>query len=81
MPTTRRGVDIAYRVRIDYREPTYEARVGAKSDPYSWTYEILATTPQEAAEDALRQFREITRVSNVGWLRQVVSVRVLRPVA
>lgn len=71
-----RPIASAYRVRIDYREPTYEARAGQKRSPYSWTYEVVAANENEAARMALREFRETARVSSVGWFREVVAVHV-----
>ncbi len=64
-------------MRIDYREPTYEARVGPKDRAYSWTYEVVARTEQEAAEAALRKFFHTTHQSSVGWVREVVDVSVM----
>jgi hypothetical protein len=80
MPS-RRPLASAYRVRIDYREPTYEARVGPKRTPYTWTYEVVAPNEKEAAQIALREFRETARVSSVGWLREVVGIQVRHDVA
>lgn len=70
-----------FRVRIDYREPTYEARVGPKDCAYTWTYEVVAGNEQEAAEAALRKFFHTTRQSSVGWVREVVDVSVMPTVA
>ena len=81
MPAIGRGVDNAYRVRIDYREPTYEARYGPKRAPYSWTYEIMAPDEQEAARLALLEFQDTARVSSVGWIREVVAIQVQHHVA
>ena len=67
----------AFRVQIEYREPTYELRVGPKPAPYRWTYEIVARSETEAAESALQRFHGTMRASSVGWIREVVAVQVL----
>jgi hypothetical protein len=65
-----------FRVRIQYREPTYEMRHGRKLEPYHWVYEIVAGSEAEAAASALREFHGTTRASSVGWVREVVGVHV-----
>jgi len=67
-----------YMVAIEYREPTYEERVGKKPEPYRWTFQITATTEAEASQAALREFRTIERLSGVGWTRNIVSINVRR---
>ncbi|MHB8876998.1 MAG: hypothetical protein ACYC8T_25155 [Myxococcaceae bacterium] len=66
-----------YVVEIRYREPTYEVRSGSKDQPYSWRYRISAGSEDEARAGALGQFAALAEVSSVGWVREVVGVRVL----
>jgi hypothetical protein len=41
----------------------------------------VAPNEKEAAQIALREFRETARVSSVGWLREVVGIQVRHDVA
>jgi hypothetical protein len=63
-----------YRVRIHYREPTYELANGAHKRPFHWTYTITATSPHEAQLLALEEFRQMAIASGVGWVRQILLV-------
>ena len=74
MSSERLTDSCVYRVRIEYREPTYELRTGPKPAPYRWTYEIVATSTGEASAAALSEFRTMATLSSVGWTRQVVGV-------
>jgi hypothetical protein len=65
-----------YVVEVWYREPTYEAHVGPKAEPYSWRYRIKAGSEAEAQEFALGQFKALAEVSSVGWVREVIEVKV-----
>ena len=65
-----------YLVTIYYREPTYERYHGAKEKPYHWTYRVRAKGEKSARDGALMEFREMARLSNVGWGREVESVEV-----
>ena len=65
-----------YLVEVWYREPTYEASVGPKAEPYTWRYRIRAYSEAEAQERALGQFKALAEVSSVGWVREVVEVKV-----
>jgi hypothetical protein len=76
MPRRRLHQVETYLVTIEYREPTYELRAGAKPRPYGWTYEIVAADESAARESALEEFRWVTRASSVGWIREVVGVTV-----
>lgn len=70
-----------YRVRILYREPTYEMYAGPKKDPYQWTYPVpmeATTPPTVATAQALAEFREMERRSSVSWVREVVAVELVR---
>ena len=67
-----------YVVEIQYREPTYELRVGPKKHPYSMTYKIHTTSEDSAAAKAIAEFERITEVSSVGWIREIVDVDVKR---
>jgi hypothetical protein len=78
MPRARLHQAQTYLVTIEYREPTYELRVGPKTRPFGWTYEIVAADESSARESALREFWWVTRASSVGWVREVVGVHVRR---
>lgn len=66
-----------YEVRIDYREPSYELRVGKKEDPYFWVYRVAAPSEDEAKRQALERFREFEAASGVGWVRVVLQVQAI----
>jgi hypothetical protein len=70
-----------YQVVVSYREPGYEERVGPRATPYRWTYAVVAENEEEARATALREFREVSRLSSVGWWREVVGVEVREPPA
>ena len=65
-----------YKVTVRYREPTYEARNTPRRDPFRWTYTLSAEGEDQARRRALHEFREVTRLSSVGWSREVVAVDV-----
>jgi len=73
---TSEAVETVYRVRVWYREPTYEARTGPRAEPFRWTFTVRANGEEEARRRALREFEEVSRQSSVGWSREVVSVEV-----
>lgn len=66
-----------YRIRIRYREPDFERRNGPRDEPFSWTFEIRATTASAAESAAIREFHDIARQSSVCWERVIVDVEVL----
>ena len=72
----KNGVGKLYRVVVSYREPEYEARTGPRGAPYRWTYAVRAESEEEARRWALNEFREVSRLSSVGWWREVVAVEV-----
>ena len=55
-----------YRVRIYYREPTYEERAGSKDRPYRGAFTVEAADEGEAREKALEEFKRMERLSGVG---------------
>jgi hypothetical protein len=65
-----------FTVKVYYREPTYELRVGPKADPYSMQYEIPAHDQDEAIRRATAALNESLPESSVGWIRDVVGVTV-----
>lgn len=65
-----------YTVVVSYREPEYEARTAPRATPYRWTYAVRAESEEEARRWALSEFREVSRLSSVGWWREVVAVEV-----
>jgi hypothetical protein len=69
----------SYDIEILYREPTFELRGSEREEPFSWNYEVTASTPEFAFEEALARFREMAADSGVSWIRKVVVIRV-RPI-
>ena len=65
-----------YKVVVSYREPSYEEQTGPREAPYRWTYVILAESEEQARQRALSEFREVSRLSSVGWWREVVAIEV-----
>ena len=63
-----------WRVRIHYREPSFEARLGRQGAPFVWTYEVQAGDATTAIGAALRTFEEAAASSRVRWVRKVVDV-------
>ncbi len=63
-------------VRIFYREPTYELQAGPRSEPYSWTYRIVADNEEGAIQQACEEFRAMERQSSVGWVRVISGTEV-----
>ncbi len=65
-----------FKVKINYREPTYAASRNASPKAYSWTYEVSAANPLAARRRAVEDFRDTARLSSVGWVREIVSTEV-----
>lgn len=76
----RRQAEHHYEVTIRYREPSYARSVGSKAEPYRWTFEIDSDDDEHARAEAVDRFREMERLSSVGWARQIerIDVRVCR---
>jgi len=64
----------SYRVVIEYREPTYAARAGPSAKTYRGTFRVEARSPASAEVLAREEFREMERLSSVGWAREIVRV-------
>lgn len=64
-------------VEIQYREPGYELRHGARDEPFRFRYRINASGEDSAKWYALEEFRRISAMSSVGWIRDVVGVDVI----
>lgn len=64
-------------VEIHYREPGYELRYGARDQPFRFRYRIDASSEESARSYALEEFRRISEMSSVGWIRDVVCVDVM----
>lgn len=64
-------------VELQYREPGYEARTGPRAQPFRFRYRISANSEAQARWLALEEFRRITELSSVGWIRDVVGVDVI----
>ncbi len=59
-----------YRVIVPYREPVYEVHRGRRrKKPYLATYEIEASTREEAVAIAIHRTEGRSSDSNVGWSR------------
>jgi hypothetical protein len=69
---------MTFLVELSYREPSYEARTGVHREPYRFRYRIEAPSEEAAVSHALREFREISALSGVGWGRDVVGCEVSR---
>lgn len=65
-----------YEVTIRYREPSYERAAGPRAEPFRWTYEIVSDDDDSARRRAVSQFREMERLSSVGWVREIDSIDV-----
>ena len=69
-----------FRVRILYREPTYqshqEGREGRKR-PYRWTYVVEAQCSEDAKAQAMDEFRQVERLSSVGWSREITDIEIV----
>lgn len=63
-------------VEVQYREPSYETRHGAREAPYRFRYRIDAASEGAATQLALAEFWRISQISSVGWVREVVDVHV-----
>lgn len=72
--STMSGGRHTFRVRIHYREPTYEMYAGSKRKPYHWTYQIVAPDAAAAKALALEEFHAMARNSGVSWTREVVLI-------
>lgn len=59
-----------YRVVVEYREPSYELRLGSDR-AYTISYDVLAESPGDAVRQGLDEFHATARLSNVGWSREV----------
>ncbi len=64
----------SFRVRIFYREPTYELSRGARRAPYSGTFVVEARDESEAKQGAIDEFNAIAKQSSVGWVREILEV-------
>ena len=60
-----------YHVRIEYREPEFELRIGRKKRPYLTGYDFEARDQGEAARLAVAAFQGDARESGVGWRRVI----------
>ena len=65
-----------YRVRIEYREPTFHPDGGPRDTPYTWTFRVRASSEEAALALARDEFRDVERQSGVGWVRVIVSTTV-----
>lgn len=59
-----------YRVVVEYREPSYELRLGSDR-VYTISYEVRAGSPSDAVRQGVDEFHQTARLSGVGWSREV----------
>jgi len=79
LPSPPTPICRTYRVKILFREPTYELYNGPRAEPYFWTHDVRTTTEEVAVERATAVFLEMAKESSVMWIRKIVrtEVRVL----
>lgn len=65
---------MTFLVEIRYREPTYEARHGARAEPYRWRYRVRAPSEVAATRVAVDEFHHMEVISAVGWPRDIVAI-------
>lgn len=68
---------MTFLIELRYREPSYEARDGARDEPYRFRYRIEASSEEVAVWQAMQEFRRISAMSGVGWARDVVGCDVI----
>jgi hypothetical protein len=67
-----------FTVRIEFREPTFEAVTWPRAEPFCWTLEdVQARDEDEARRVAVERFKELEMLSGVGWVREIESVCVV----
>ena len=71
------GPRTEYRIRILYREPTYARQAGRPERDYRWTYDVVANDVEQAKAMAEAEFRELARLSSVGWARDITEIIVV----
>jgi hypothetical protein len=66
-----------YTVRIEFREPTFEAATWRREEPFTWTDDdVLARDEDEARRLAVWRFKQLAALSSVGWIREIQQVKV-----
>ncbi len=65
-------------LRIQHIEPTYAEQSGQPLRTFTWTVSVFAYSEEEARAKAAKEFRRWEGLSGVGWVRQIVSIDVLR---
>ncbi len=63
-----------YHVLIKYAEPTYASHSGGQARVYRWTYRFAALSATQAEALAVKDFREMEKLSSVGWARDIVGI-------
>lgn len=64
----------SYRVVIEYCEPTYATHTNSQPKTYRGTFVVKAYSPEGAETIARQEFREMEKLSSVGWARDIVRV-------
>jgi hypothetical protein len=59
-------------VTVTYREPTFAEWAGIPVEDRRWTFEVDARDAPSAIESARAEFDEMSTLSGVGWVREVV---------
>ena len=71
------GPRTEYRIRIQYREPSYARHAGPQERDYRWTYRIAADSQEQAKAMAQAEFRKMESLSSVGWAREITEIAVV----
>lgn len=66
-----------YLVMFLYREPTYAKARGIDELDYRASFEVSASDPVTAEQQARRRFADATARATVSWVRQIVFTKVL----
>lgn len=75
--TALTDVQTKFHVRIRYREPGYARKHNRKAQDYRWTFCVQAVDTEHAKTLAKAEFREIERLSAVGWSREITEIAVV----
>ena len=66
-----------YLVKFLYREPIYAKVRGIAEIDYKASFEVSASSPISAEQEARRCFSEAAKQATVSWAREIVSTKVL----
>ena len=66
-----------YLVKFLYREPTYARVRGIAEVDYQASFEVSASDPTSAEQEARRRFVDAAAQATVSWAREIVFTKVL----